>query len=487
MIPLIVFFSLLLATTSFSEAESYLPRFSFKKHIDNKEYIFDREQPIAQVSRSSISLYSIVFRPGGNVVMTACPMYWLFIGPMELLELNIEGENTNCMVIHLRSRDIEKRVIDHRRITITYSPDLKSYVYRQDCLLTVTGNSLVTNVLEFSDPNFTDFTPGPAVPTPEAFNKRWQKYVYEAPDGKVYFVPHNHNLGNIRSGIQLKHGGLIVAVFEPEFGNPAIELLDDTAERTQIDMCHWGYDLNFKLKLDSKTGHTSRVKQGTQYRANFQVFQYPANKAKDLAEKAIPRPSSIEYETRWHLPKLSYLSTFSDLMGIYDCVDGDIDPWQWYPWHKDWTMGNWDSKSKTGLVLERSFGRTDNYCLKIKADWKRDISWNAFSFGPSFGLMGGWPKGKVYRISGYIKTKNVIFGRGSAIVAQYWGPKPGPRFDSMRLKGTNDWTKVSITLAPPLPHYYRLDIQLRQDAAWGTTWFDDVEIEAVDQPNKPSI
>ena len=94
-------------------------------------------------------------------------------------------------------------------------------------------------------------------------------------------------------------------------------------------------------------------------------------------------------------------------------------------------------------------------------------------------------QGKTYRVSGYIKTENVV---GEAYIAniQYAHPTPNQltKTKSESVTGTTDWTYVSFTFVGQermqngsvqrcIDHFF---LTLN---GTGTVWFDDVKIEEV--------
>ena len=95
-------------------------------------------------------------------------------------------------------------------------------------------------------------------------------------------------------------------------------------------------------------------------------------------------------------------------------------------------------------------------------------------------------QGKTYKISGYIKTENVV---GEAYIAniqyQHATPSDNTVNRSEGISGTTDWTFVTFTFTAQEREMASGDIQRCIDHFFltldgtGTVWFDDVVIEEV--------
>ncbi len=89
-------------------------------------------------------------------------------------------------------------------------------------------------------------------------------------------------------------------------------------------------------------------------------------------------------------------------------------------------------------------------------------------------------KGQTYTLSGYVKTSSVsVSGAGAYLYAGYFNSSGGYQTSrSSYLRGTNDWTKLSVTFTVPADStsttvylYYMLY------ASSGTAWFDCLQLE----------
>ncbi|MBQ8407637.1 MAG: hypothetical protein IJY39_02095 [Clostridia bacterium] len=148
----------------------------------------------------------------------------------------------------------------------------------------------------------------------------------------------------------------------------------------------------------------------------------------------------------------------------------------------DWQYAWW--KSTYDCTMDAEVGHDGAGSVKIEKKTSGEASWyteGVWGYPYSFDQV----QGKTYRLSGYIKTENVV---GEAYIAniQYAHPTPNQLTEtkSASVTGTTDWTYVSITFVGQermqngsvqrcIDHFF---LTLN---GTGTVWFDDVKIEEV--------
>jgi alpha-N-arabinofuranosidase len=120
---------------------------------------------------------------------------------------------------------------------------------------------------------------------------------------------------------------------------------------------------------------------------------------------------------------------------------------------------------------------TGNRCIRISSATGADAAWFRTAVVDAYA---------VYRLSGWIKTGNVIgiSGEGALLNLHY-----GPSAKTEALTGTQDWTHVAVEFETGATESVTINCLLGGwGQASGTAWFDDLSLERVgDQPLSPSI
>ena len=302
--------------------------------------------------------------------------------------------------------------------------------------------------------------PAPAVEFPGMWGKRYQQWIYEAEDGTVKVIPINHFTTSHKGGIRLKRNGMFLTAFEPD-GNPAIQFVGDTAEKSSISICWWGYDYHLSrgISVDELFAPVP---------IHFRIFNCPNKTVQELLKKAVsPSLGDNEWGGFEDYPIYERISGFDKGLRLDEYYDGKIDP---FPWTIDGSGAMWDKTS----------GRTDSYSLKISKKEKGLTRWQTFQGDGEGYFTEPWTPCKGFRVSCYVKTESVI-GRGSTLAVQYHipnSPQQYPIVTARKLTGTNGWTKLEVELGhheSEPPEIGCLMIMLQQDGS-GTTWFDDLEV-----------
>jgi hypothetical protein len=256
----------------------------------------------------------------------------------------------------------------------------------------------------------------------------------------------------------MKRDGLFFPAFDPG-NNPAFEFVGETADRTSIGVCNWGYDIHF-------AGHYSRDELHDEICPQFRIRLCPDEQAMQLQAEAGPIPA-VAFKGFEELPVYERSTSFSRGLCLNQPSEGATDPWPWLPQDEscEWCKDE---------------GHTDNYSLKISKQSEGPSEWTMDREGDGAWTLP-WRKRIGYRVSGYIKTEGAT-GRG-ACLALRWGvynaPERYPYICSDRVTGTSDWTKVSVEIhGPPPEDVSAIYIIFRQEGK-GTSWLDDVEVEVL--------
>lgn len=149
----------------------------------------------------------------------------------------------------------------------------------------------------------------------------------------------------------------------------------------------------------------------------------------------------------------------------------------------DWQYAWW--KSSYDCTMDAEVGHNEKGSVKISKTASGEASWyteGVWGFPYSFDDV----RGKTYRVSGYIKTENVV---GEAYIAniQYQHATPNDNTVTMseKISGTTDWTYITFTFTAQMREKADGSMQNCIDHFFltlngtGTVWFDDVTITEV--------
>ena len=464
--------------------QAYTPNFTWKilgGVVNPEQWIFDGDMPVAMFEQRFIEqpgenllffdgvpkpplLRHLKLTPDGEPLVEGVQLYWTLIHRNiitdRLVDLDIEGNGTERLKITFTTSDDCDVAQSQCVLTLTYDDDNTCYMYDFQTTLTLKSPDSFRDknmTFEFSDPWLVG-CPGAAVEFEGMWERRYDHFVYEAADGGLQSIPINHFTTSHKGGIHLKRDGVFTTLYEPD-GNPAIRFMGDTAEKSGISICWWGYDLHLNRTVTPDELDSPII-------AHYRIFQYPSIKAKEMAENAKMQPlGPNEWSGRKAYPIYERSSDFSKGLELDGVYKGDIDP---FPWQF----------SGDGAVWDDTFGRGDSYCLKIGNKSAGLTRWNTFQGDGEGYFMEPWTPCKGYRISCYVKTDSVK-GGGSTLAVQYHIPNRTqitPIVSAKKLKGSNDWTQLEIEVGPPPPDTGCLMIILQQDGS-GTTWFDDLEVQ----------
>jgi len=468
-------------------AESHTPNFTWQVRggsVNAEQWIYDGDTPIAMFEDRAVEqpelqlmffnqvpkpivMRHIKLTPDG-LPLVECIQLYCKCGPIitdRLVDLDVKGQGTEKLMVSFITQDRFKVATSRRILTLTYDTEKETYIYDFQGDITFHSpesfNGSNTSV-EFTDPWFVG-CPGPALKFPGMWEKCYQKFVYEAVDGSVKAIPINHFTTSHKSGIRLKKDGMFLTAYEPD-GNPAIQLIGDTAEKSSIGICWWGYDFHLSRSITSDELFEPIP-------IHFRIFQCPDKTVQNLLKKSVVPPlGSNEWGGKEEYPVYERISSFEKGLRLDGTYKGMLDP---FPWKYSGNGAEWD----------KTFGRTDNFSLKISKKDSGLTRWSTFQGDGEGYFAEPWTPCKGYRVSCYVKTDSVT-GRGSTVAVQYHIPNSAQKYPIVTAKkvtGTKDWTKIEVEVGPPAPSPPEvgcLMIILQQDGS-GTTWFDDLNVELI--------
>ena len=468
--------------------DSHRPVFTFRTlggSSRGPRWIFDGDEPIACLEHQTVdqpeeelryfsavpmpvNLRDLKLRPGQRPLMAGVQLYWKLgaVITTELLGLDVQGEGTDQLTLTVVTADPQRIATSRRVLNLTYDAELRSYVYNFECHLALhqpeTLGGAETVSFEYSDPWYTDL-PAPS----QVFDGMWPKRSYthllcEQADGSVWKLPLNHNAMRAMPGIDgLKRDGLFLPAFEAGH-NPALQVVGDSAARTSMGVCNWGYDIHMRARY-------SRAELYVPQCERFRIVLCPDDQARALLHAGGDVPP-VTYKGMTSLPLYEPRSSFAAGIELSQPTPGLTDPFLWEP----------DDDCIDGAEWCHDCGRSDSHSLKISKTDAGPTRWIMLYEGQ--GSFCGWrTRATGYRISVWIRTDNV--GGAGAYLGMRWMPfhQPAryPLVASPHLTGTNDWTRVTVELpGPPPDDVHDIAFALEQDGP-GTTWFDDLEVEQI--------
>ncbi len=463
---------------------AHTPSFSWrvKGDANYEQWIFDGEEPIAMFDAKSMDepmqalmmfravpcpllLRNLKLEPGGKPLISSVQLYWksgTFITD-KLDGLEIEGQGSEKLTVVFTTVDPWETIRVERTLTLTYDDELASYVYDFKDTATVlfpeTFQKAPRTSFEICDPWYND-CPAPSQEFPGMWRGRYQQFAYENAEGGVTSIPHHHVSNPQKGNIHLKPDGVFAAIYEKD-GNPAFQLMGETAENISIGICPWAYDVHFNYSVDSSVLNNP-------VHTHFRFFNCPADKVKMLQASA---EIQVQETSRWggltEFPVYEPKSSFDKFMSINRIRMTDIDYWFWMP------------TGEEGAVVEKDQGRTGRTALKIAKESEGLTSWYSMCEGQGYWAQP-WTPCKGYEVSCWVKTDKVS-GEGSSIGICYHVPNVPPEWpivQSRRLKGTNKWIKLTVTIGPPPEGTSIVSLYLNQSGR-GATWFDDLEVKMI--------
>jgi len=441
------------------------------------EWIHDGDEPVARLEHvvveqpeqnlryfnrnpRPVNLRDLKLAPGGRPLIAGVQLFWN-LGPVittELVDIEVEGQDSDCLVMTVVTRDSGGVAESRRTLALTYDHDLGSYVYEFVAHLHLASPELFDESdevrFEYSDPWYCD-TPGPTVAFAGMWRQRYSRLLAETADQGVWQMPLNHMATGIPSPRSFAPDGRLVLAADPG-NNPAFQFPAGTAERTAVSVCNWGYDVHISARY-------ARDELYAPIAPCFRILQCDDDAVDSLLQRATPVPQ-VEYAGFRELPVYERQSSFENGLILNQPSRGDTDPWPWLP------RGD-------GAEWCDNRGRSDRFSLKIAKSSPGPTAWTMDREGEG-GWTERWRRDIGFRVEVYASTEEVE-GRGASLAVRwivYNRPEPFPYICSQRLVGNHDWTRLQVEIqGPPPPEVSAIAIILRQEGS-GTTWFDDLEV-----------
>ena len=397
--------------------------FSFRTHggvCAGEQWIYDRDEPIARLEHRTVeqpeqnlryfdgnprpvNLRDLKLKPGGRPLVAGVQLFWVFqhrvLATSELVDVQVAGQESDCLTLTVVTRDPGGMATSQRALTLTYDAETGSYVYDFEDRLEIHSPEALDGEervrFEYCDPWYNDI-PGPTVAFPGMWRKRYAHLLAEKADGGIWQLPLNHMATGIPSPRSLKRDGLLVLGYDPG-NNPAFEFVGETAERTSISVCNWGYDVHFG-------GHYTRDELYAPLCPHFRIRLCPDDRVREMQAAAEPVPT-VRYKGFEELPLYERRTGFSNGLRLNEPTPGDTDPWPWLP-------------EGEGTTWCRDEGRSDRFSLKISKDTPGPSEWVMDREGDGAWTQK-WTPATGFRVTAYVKTDGVE-GRG-AFLAVRWG------------------------------------------------------------------
>ncbi len=456
--------------------------FTFRTHggvCAGETWIYDHEEPIARLedkvieqpeqnlryfngNTKPVNLRDLKLAPGGRPLVCGVQMYWVFqhrvLATTNLIDIQVEGQETDRLVLTVITADPGGVATSRRVLTLTYDAELASYIYDFKAHLDIHSPEALdreeTVRFEYCDPWYNDI-PGPTVEFPGMWKKRYSRLLAETGDGAIWQMPLNHMATGIPGPGPLKRDGALVLAYDPG-NNPAFEFMCDTAERTSVGVCNWGYDVHF-------AGHYTRDELYAPLCPHFRIRLCPDQKVAQMMARAEPIPK-VSYNDFEELPLYERKTSFSNGLQLNKPTSCSTDPWPWLP-------------EGEGAAWCKDHGRSDQFSLKISKPTDGPTEW-IMDRESDGAWTERWTLSTGFRVTVHIKTENVQ-GHGAFLAVRrgvFNEPEKYPYICSRKLTGTNDWTQVSVEIhGPSPPDSGAVYLILRQDGS-GTSWFDDLEV-----------
>jgi len=484
---------------------TYVPEFSWRRDEAGVEGIYDHAHRIARLEQrvlpdashfGDVMLHEVFLRPPGVGDVEAEDQGYLFprwrfhvyfVHHIEALHVEETGERFR---LYMRTCDQEVRdpdkalyqdtiakhgitpdqgqhplFHDEMWLTITYDRERGSYVHDVRSRLTIhPGKRLcipfVLDHLEYQDL----FPTGSFFPYREGHDrKKYQWQVWEAPDGQVYKIPIHHIKSPDKEHIRVKEDGVFAYLLERS-GNQAVQLMGDTATRSELAICWWMWDPHMYLP----TGDKTICEPGETYDVHYRLFELDHAQGQALLDRAVLRPECS-------LDGVSAPAFTSGLNTFDEPVSTEIEHEQWV-WECT-EKARWERpRDQRHCVWDHTTRHSGTSSLALRGDADDDV-WRWFVPFCGVHMRPSVELGKQQRLTAWVKTEAVV-GQVRLGFRLTSDPDAPMQVAPTVLSGDHDWTRVEL-ITTPSPGGGNAKIVLEL-AGRGRAWFDDVEIVNLD-------
>lgn len=424
------------------------PRFSVRKWRD-REWIFDRSEPIALLDRGTLVLWEVKLRAGCRPIL-----YWELFWKQydgihnysdKLDKLEVLKQDGPELQLAWQSQDPTKRITTSATMSVTLDKELDCYAYDVKTQFVVNpGKTWKDSADGLEYCNLIPYNVvGPATAgqsTQWPWQYRW--VVYSEADGSPAKYPLSHNRGQY---VHPKPDGGYFGYVGDNVVNPIVFFQNpaDPALKGYSGLCHWAHDIHFRY-LPNASGY--EMPAGTRHEAHYRVVAFDAARSRKLVDSSKLHPYFAEKE--------EYPIYVSGVNTFQKSRRRDEPQCEYL-----WRGGEWD----------RQTGHSDTSSLRLTNTGPGtvlsvvDIGGSHFSDAIRPGR---------YTITAWVKTKDVQ-GEGARIGLKLLYPEDKPVYCPERVIGTSEWQQLRFSTELPARAAVQIVLEV---AGKGTAWFDDVEV-----------
>lgn len=432
--------------------------------VDYDYTLFDGMEIVGYFWKQNLSFYEYKLVPGivhghsrymGRYGLSLCAQnqYWGNESiNLHTFAVDASDPNRFIMKVHLgqRRRDEKTDALDiESSLTVSWDNELKCYSWMIEKRLKVlSGTVLADPHIEFEDTYFL----GPE----DHANQRYQYYVWKSEQGVLYKMPFNNDKSMDKWNWSVARDGFWVACVNKET-NPALEWLTGNSAGIDTSICWLYLDLHHTWKPKNRTFHVGET--GT---FKYRFVSYPRAKAKSILGKSVFR--DIPNDALKAFPAREWpLSRFDK--NVYRTTSVGVFPWcPSTTWDEQMTI-HYDPN----CIWDKTIGYDDKFSLKIDARDGKVHTWRCtgVDYQPTMAIKG------TSTFTFMVKTTDL--GGYARLVYQIVNPTKPPLI-SKAISGTNDWTKITLTV----PYDYFKEFRGNSDLYFevqgpGLAWFDNLE------------
>lgn len=490
--------------------------FSQKKDGTVINFKFD-EQTIFIFDTKTSHLKNVHLRPKGEALLNQAVFRWreeaMGIIPVIIDNSDIQTSEERITIIQDIHSEPNPELRNHVEINVTYDRKTDRLIYHVNLSLEIDGACFKSkrpfpNLKPFHGLEVFNIWPrhmADDIRTPDIVDidyvnslkgvdrdwseSRRQIIIYEGNEA-TYCVPINQYIHSQSQQKLIRPGGRL-GFFNHPSGNPTIKLLPGTNVPVMSDRCHLCHDEHIiGVLIDDE--QVTEIPPGTTGIVEFAFYDSYGVESDELMRIA-QKPSYTESDFAIELPRRELDEHGFDGFENPHPVDGFDPGYFWVPvsGFETGISSNWFWATppleflQKHCVWERSFGRSGLASLKIITDLKTPKA--------------GWESPYMpiclkpnccYLLTAWVKTSE-LHGKG-AFLGYYFGTefKKSEKGESYKvshqpdgINGTNDWTKLQLTLKSesPLPgHVYTYLLVRFWQEGEGVSWWDDVSLVPLD-------
>ncbi len=457
------------------DLKKHKPRFHWETRPNGAHGIRDGEMRVARFHGGAkkmrgigrpISLHDLRLIPGGPPAIAkgeACGPLCLswrkhLIFYMKIDELTANEADPERFELYVRSHDIGLRkdrayrdayepnnVVEESWLTLTYDPNLPSYVFDVRTRMTVrSGREQRMISRDLRGLEFGDILP--AMCNVPLDKKQFHYYVYKGRDGVCYRLPHDKHRGPEKRRILYARDGTF-AFLLAKHHNPVIELVGESGRNTFSEICHAMYDVHFKF---AKEKELKLLKAGKPLEIRFRLYSISEEAGREMLAHSV-------WDPKLQLPSARKVPLRIGVSHGFEPSAEGLHPTRCFSSKTAGSECAWDP----------AMGYRSRASLMIRRRSKQGGSaWQAW-FDPRY--VEGLRPGDRYRVKAMVRIEGV-----SGEAKLVW-EADGKRVSSGDLSGTTKWTRLTLETGPVSGAG---TLKLVQGGA-GQSWFDDVLVSPI--------